>query len=126
MTLGCVLYWMITIILFFFKQKTAYEMRISDWSSDVCSSDLDILGIRDDADRDDRVAEFGRFGLAVLGLDLRGDAGGGRLQFLDAGAGEDRHALFLERLLAEGRDISILDGDEPGEHFDDGTRKSVV
>src|SRR3546814_16730921 len=26
---------------FFFKQKTAYEMRISDWSSDVCSSDLD-------------------------------------------------------------------------------------
>src|SRR3546814_2708287 len=28
---------------FFFKQKTAYEMRISDWSSDVCSSDLDGL-----------------------------------------------------------------------------------
>src|SRR3546814_7369059 len=27
-------------ILFFFKQKTAYEVRISDWSSDVCSSDL--------------------------------------------------------------------------------------
>src|SRR3546814_4021928 len=29
---------------FFFKQKTAYEMRISDWSSDVCSSDLLIHG----------------------------------------------------------------------------------
>src|SRR3546814_3190926 len=29
-------------IFFFFKQKTAYEMRISDWSSDVCSSDLDL------------------------------------------------------------------------------------
>src|SRR3546814_5606387 len=28
------------VLLFFFKQKTAYEMRISDWSSDVCSSDL--------------------------------------------------------------------------------------
>src|SRR3546814_5290400 len=28
---------------FFFKQKTAYEMRISDWSSDVCSSDLQII-----------------------------------------------------------------------------------
>src|SRR3546814_2304222 len=28
--------------VFFFKQKTAYEMRISDWSSDVCSSDLKI------------------------------------------------------------------------------------
>src|SRR3546814_3581884 len=31
------LYWK---FFFFFKQKTAYEMRISDWSSDVCSSDL--------------------------------------------------------------------------------------
>src|SRR3546814_3817965 len=31
--------------MFFFKQKTAYEMRISDWSSDVCSSDLHGLGI---------------------------------------------------------------------------------
>src|SRR3546814_14549614 len=31
-------------MLFFFKQKTAYEMRISDWSSDVCSSDLPQLG----------------------------------------------------------------------------------
>src|SRR3546814_3945996 len=31
-------------IFFFFKQKTAYEMRISDWSSDVCSSDLDRQG----------------------------------------------------------------------------------
>src|SRR3546814_2818512 len=28
------------LLVFFFKQKTAYEMRISDWSSDVCSSDL--------------------------------------------------------------------------------------
>src|SRR3546814_10359367 len=28
------------LYFFFFKQKTAYEMRISDWSSDVCSSDL--------------------------------------------------------------------------------------
>src|SRR3546814_3412064 len=33
------------MFFFFFKQKTAYEMRISDWSSDVCSSDL-----REDAD----------------------------------------------------------------------------
>src|SRR3546814_19605923 len=31
-------------IIFFFKQKTAYEMRISDWSSDVCSSDLNGKG----------------------------------------------------------------------------------
>src|SRR3546814_3032981 len=31
----------VVLFVFFFKQKTAYEMRISDWSSDVCSSDLD-------------------------------------------------------------------------------------
>src|SRR3546814_16119124 len=31
---------MLFVCFFFFKQKTAYEMRISDWSSDVCSSDL--------------------------------------------------------------------------------------
>src|SRR3546814_1683644 len=30
------------LVFFFFKQKTAYEMRISDWSSDVCSSDLPV------------------------------------------------------------------------------------
>src|SRR3546814_18769427 len=32
--------WILCLVVFFFKQKTAYEMRISDWSSDVCSSDL--------------------------------------------------------------------------------------
>src|SRR3546814_19175512 len=32
---------MVECYFFFFKQKTAYEVRISDWSSDVCSSDLD-------------------------------------------------------------------------------------
>src|SRR3546814_6251222 len=35
---------MMLCLFFFFKQKTAYEMRISDWSSDVCSSDLASLG----------------------------------------------------------------------------------
>src|SRR3546814_7753191 len=34
---------MLLILCFFFKQKTAYEMRISDWSSDVCSSDLSLV-----------------------------------------------------------------------------------
>src|SRR3546814_3062761 len=41
-------------IFFFFKQKTAYEMRISDWSSDVCSSDLVLVDIAFVADADDR------------------------------------------------------------------------
>src|SRR3546814_1832998 len=45
------------VYIFFFKQKTAYEMRISDWSSDVCSSDLLLTGVvgtefsRDEATR---------------------------------------------------------------------------
>src|SRR3546814_10466022 len=34
---------MLFFVVFFCKQKTAYEMRISDWSSDVCSSDLQAL-----------------------------------------------------------------------------------
>src|SRR3546814_4494444 len=34
------MYDVVFLRVFFFKQKTAYEMRISDWSSDVCSSDL--------------------------------------------------------------------------------------
>src|SRR3546814_3224017 len=33
---------MVLSVFFFFKQKTAYEMRISDWSSDVCSSDVGV------------------------------------------------------------------------------------
>src|SRR3546814_4246329 len=41
---------------FFFKQKTAYEMRISDWSSDVCSSDL--IGHRRNAGGDERFSQF--------------------------------------------------------------------
>src|SRR3546814_6293916 len=39
------MYWLLGHLcrfFFFFKQKTAYEMRISDWSSDVCSSDLQL------------------------------------------------------------------------------------
>src|SRR3546814_16366076 len=39
------------MFVFFFKQKTAYEMRISDWSSDVCSSDLPRRLALDDSDR---------------------------------------------------------------------------
>src|SRR3546814_1556352 len=61
--LGCVFYTFLTLlrlwIFFFFKQKTAYEMRISDWSSDVCSSDL--ISVRD----------FVRLAAAELGVSLR-------------------------------------------------------
>src|SRR3546814_7784804 len=62
---ACVLGVMFCILVFFFKQKTAYEMRISDWSSDVCSSDLKTAAgnvikvadlVDDDAAKRDRVA----------------------------------------------------------------------
>src|SRR3546814_9852006 len=42
------------VFVFFFKQKTAYEMRISDWSSDVCSSDLAQRLLGDEAVGTDR------------------------------------------------------------------------
>src|SRR3546814_3897731 len=54
-------------IVFFFKQKTAYEMRISDWSSDVCSSDLAALILRD-------LVFIGGEDLGDLGLDRTGVA----------------------------------------------------
>src|SRR3546814_4467287 len=43
----------ISYFFFFFKQKTAYEMRISDWSSDVCSSDLIAIWSASPATTDD-------------------------------------------------------------------------
>src|SRR3546814_2421954 len=52
--------------VFFFKQKTAYELRISDWSSDVCSSDLAVGG-GDQPDVDaDRAAAAEPVDLALL------------------------------------------------------------
>src|SRR3546814_21010278 len=50
-------------VFFFFKQKTAYEMRISDWSSDVCSSDLQ-RSKRDDVDGVDRLKHRCRYFIA--------------------------------------------------------------
>src|SRR3546814_4119889 len=67
---------------FFFKQKTAYEMRISDWSSDVCSSDLFQLL------RVERRAEQ----VAVLGNDRPLETPGGASERLDRAArGIDRN-----------------------------------
>src|SRR3546814_8147590 len=43
----CIVFVCSCLSFFFFKQKTAYEMRISDWSSDVCSSDLVAIVRRD-------------------------------------------------------------------------------
>src|SRR3546814_10554451 len=61
--------------VFFFKQKTAYEMRISDWSSDVCSSDLRFL------------ADWIECGIEALACDERTDEAGQRRIARTAGIG---------------------------------------
>src|SRR3546814_3972713 len=62
------------LLFFFFKQKTAYEMRISDWSSDVCSSDLLVDRGEDHPFPHRRVARVGHRG---IGLAQRAQDGGG-------------------------------------------------
>src|SRR3546814_12808762 len=76
-------------IFFFFKQKTAYEMRISDWSSDVCSSDLRLVGVVEA-----RLAEF--FALYLrAGAFRRGDPRRAARLVIAICLGLDPHRLFL-------------------------------
>src|SRR3546814_12675211 len=58
----------ICLNVFFFEQKTAYEMRISDWSSDVCSSDLLLYSevVRYSEQIERFVAAFGRENIATV------------------------------------------------------------
>src|SRR3546814_2459167 len=67
-----VMYEFLYFVFFFFKQKTAYEMRISDWSSDVCSSDL--ICQRGNGDAADQVRRQPRHDAQVL-ADEHGDTG---------------------------------------------------
>ena len=60
---------------------------------DAQALEPDILGVWRDADRDDGVAEAALGGLAVLGLDRRGNALGVGFQALDPGGGQDFHPL---------------------------------
>src|SRR3546814_17366524 len=57
-------------VVFFFKQKTAYEMRISDWSSDVCSSDLQLLLSLRRMNRLRHIDEAARLAVAEAGVIL--------------------------------------------------------
>src|SRR3546814_9852138 len=93
-------------IVFFFKQKAAYEMRISDWSSDVCSSDLQRrteLGIEEMRDVEGagfvKLHHLGRDVARLLETDVA-DAGG--FVSLDGLAGEeavdDRAALAADQV----------------------------
>src|SRR3546814_5921881 len=86
----------VAVIFFFFKQKTAYEMRISDWSSDVCSSDLD-----QPADQARRTACH------------RAAHGGGHKVVLGV-AQVVGHFLHLDRRVGDQRDVAVLDAGAPG------------
>src|SRR3546814_5234437 len=63
-------------VFFFFKQKTAYEMRISDWSSDVCSSDLRAEQMPHAVAFEEQreVERAGRHGLEIIGAVEEGGA----------------------------------------------------
>src|SRR3546814_6262697 len=74
---------------FFFKQKTAYEMRISDWSSDVCSSDLIAVVSTDDG--------------AVLAIGQRLVTRDGAMRRWDGFAARSGGAAAAERLLRVNR-----------------------
>src|SRR3546814_9583845 len=93
---------------FFFKQKTAYEMRISDWSSDVCSSDLY---------RADRAAQH----LGAIGTDVQAqtDHGHGEGTHFDIERWHRQHEVQPEQLHQQRRAAEDLD-------VGDGERKSVV
>src|SRR3546814_3377618 len=89
------------VFFFFFKQKTAYEMRISDWSSDVCSSDLASLrGVR---------KQYGKV-VALDGVDLA-IAPGQVLALLGAnGAGKSTAIALLLGLVRPDAGQALLSG----------------
>src|SRR3546814_14172258 len=108
-------------VVFFCKQKTAYEMRISDWSSDVCSSDLAQVGARVALDRLVEVGELARVAdeehggvvahhvpVAFLGVELQREAadvafGVGRAALAGPGGDAGEHLGFLADLREERR-----------------------
>src|SRR3546814_13478480 len=89
-------------MFFFFKQKTAYELRISDWSSDVCSSDLQAAGPELD------------LALGVVGRDVLDDPATHRLHVGDeafALGGRPHHGGDPVDVLTAER---VVAGDRPG------------
>src|SRR3546814_5855070 len=76
MILACYDDSMCHVVVFFFKQKTAYEMRISDWSSDVCSSDLVLNAGGSVTNQTHTAITGGNGGNGGLGKDVAGGLGG--------------------------------------------------
>src|SRR3546814_17891502 len=86
---------------FFFKQKTAYEMRISDWSSDVCSSDLEVQAAPLPFDRREGGIDRGVVGDVAgqhdLGADRLGQRAHPLLQGLPLKREGELRSLFASR-----------------------------
>src|SRR3546814_19983341 len=95
--------------VFFFKQKTAYEMRISDWSSDVCSSDLTLRPQR--LERPELVERMERGALPVLLKRVFLGRGVGV-----GGAHDARHRLGLGHALLLGEQFEGAEAPAAGGH----------
>src|SRR3546814_13917493 len=120
-------------MFFFFKQKTAYEMRISDWSSDVCSSDLThapvvahvLAGARLDGGpegRGQRAVETERTGAGVpVRQDVAHDPGSARIDHLAHGALGGAGQEFGPRIAAQVGERAIRLG--PRQQSDVGAAK---
>src|SRR3546814_9682829 len=112
---------LIVLLIFFFKQKTAYEMRISDWSSDVCSSDLDAPASEHAFGDDDDVARLkADIRLDLAALDKVGQAQRIFVLFAAALVEADQPRLVARRIFAE-----AADRDHRVEHCHIGDRKST-
>src|SRR3546814_10831799 len=95
------------LVFCFFKQKTAYEMRISDWSSDVCSSDLDFGTDAQKRRFLPTIADGGLGALAITEPTAGSDATGMRTRFTPEG----------DEIVIDGGKIFITDGDVADIYF---------
>src|SRR3546814_11145681 len=94
-------------LFLFFKQKTSYELRISDWSSDVCSSDL--RGIVDTTDSALYVRGGGNLADQTIDLDVEADAKDFSLLDIDAPVHFEGKIRAPEISIGEGVQIPILE-----------------
>src|SRR3546814_1496324 len=84
-------------MFFFFKQKTAYEMRISDWSSDVCSSDLEMIRMTMDDGAE----------IAVYHAQPEGDRRGGLVLIQEIFGVTDHIRELCDEYAADGYEVQI-------------------
>src|SRR3546814_12459127 len=111
-------------MIFFFKQETAYEMRISDWSSDVCSSDLQFA--LESTQRAIAATKAGAFNDEIMPLEVRrlDGAQAGEVHTVDEGIRFDAtlEAIASVKLLAENGRVTAA----PASQICDGASAVVV